>query len=259
MGLGMARAMARAGIDVIGFDIRLASEFGDFAERMVPDPEEFVADRHVVLSVVRDIAQTEALLFDEQAILMRAPALRYLVVCSTLSPRYLADLGARLPSDLTMIDAPMSGAQVAADEARLSFMLGGSQDDLNQLMPMFQTMGRHLHIMGGSGAGMTAKVLNNFVAASSVTATRQALDWAQDLGLDQSRLMALMHDSSGQTWFGSNFDLIEFANDGCDPGNSLGILKKDVDSCLDAVDPADHQGLPNAIRDAVASLRPRSQ
>ena len=257
MGLGMARAMARAGIDVTGFDIRAASEFGDFADRMVADAGAFASDRQVILSVVRDIAQTEALLFDDQAILGRAPELRYLVICSTLSPRYFAELAGRLPAGLALIDAPMSGAQVAADEARLSFMLGGAEADLDVLEPMFRAMGTKLHRMGASGAGMKAKVLNNFVAASSVTATRRVLDWAAELGLDEGRLMALMHDSSGQTWFGSNFDLIEFANAGCEPDNSLGILRKDVASCLDAIDPENHAGLPETILQAVADLKPR--
>ncbi len=257
MGLGMARAMVGAGIDVSGFDVRPAAEFGDFAAKMMPDAGDLAADRQVMLSVVRDVAQTEALLFDDQAVLRRAPDLQYLVICSTLSPRYIADLAPRLPEGLALIDAPMSGAQIAADEARLSFMLGGADADLDRLMPLFNAMGTNIHRMGGTGAGMTAKVLNNFVGASSVAATRQALSWANDLGLDEGRLLALMNDSSGQTWFGSNFDQIEFANDGYDPSNTVGILKKDVESCLDAVDPKDHPGLPLAIVNAVGALRPR--
>lgn len=259
MGLGMARAMTRDGLDVTGFDIRPVAEFGDFAARMVPDPVEFAADRDVILSVVRDIPQTEALLFEEQAILRNAPALQYLVVCSTVSPRYMSDLAGRLPTGLAVIDAPMSGAQVAADEARLSFMLGGRAPDLDRLEPMFRTMGPKIHRMGGSGAGMTAKVLNNFIAAISLVGVRQVLDWADTLGMDQDRLLALMHDSSGQTWFGSNFEAIEFSRDGYNPANTVGIVKKDVESCLDAVDPDTHPGLPRAVVDAIAALSPRSR
>ena len=258
MGLGMARAMARAGLEVTGFDIRPVHEFGDFALRMVADPGDFAADREVLLTVVRDIAQTEALLFDDQAVLGRAPALRYLVVCSTLSPRYVEALADRLLPGLALVDAPMSGAQVSADEAQLSFMLGGAAADLDVLEPMFRTMGSKIHRMGPTGAGMTAKVLNNFVAGAEVAAVRRVLDWADDLGLDRDRLMALMHDSSGQTWFGSNFEAIEFSRDGYDPDNTIGILKKDLESCLDAVDPDQHAGLPEAIIDAIAALRPLS-
>ena len=258
MGFGMARAMDRAGLDVTGFDVRPASDFGEFANRMAADPASFAADREVILTVVRDIVQTEALLFETQAILSKAPHLKYLVICSTLSPRYLAELAQRLPDGLILIDAPMSGAQIAADEARLSFMLGGPTEALDRLEPMFMTMGQNIHRMGGSGAGMTAKVLNNFVAGAATVAVRQALDWADDLGLEQDRLLALMHDSSGQTWFGSNFEKIEFARHGYDAENTIGIFRKDIESCLDAVDPDTHAGLPLSIVEAFSALKPRT-
>lgn len=255
MGLGMARAMARAGMDVTGFDIRPADAFGAFANRMICDPGSFASDREVIFTVVRDITQTEALLFDHQAILGKARRLRYLVVSSTLSPRYLATLAERMPEGVTLIDGPMSGAQIAADEARLSFMLGGADEDLDQLQPAFEAMGTRIHRMGPAGAGMTAKVLNNFVAGTAMAGVRQTLDWAQDLGVDQARLLALMHDSSGQTWFGSNFDKIEFARQGYDPENTVGILKKDLESCLDAIDPDTHAGFPEAVVAAIAGLQ----
>ncbi|MEM1299678.1 MAG: NAD(P)-dependent oxidoreductase, partial [Pseudomonadota bacterium] len=256
MGFGMARAMARSGLDVTGFDVRPIEEFGEFANRMAADPGSFAGDREVIITVVRDIAQTEALLFDEQAILGKSPRLRYLVVSSTLSPRYFASLAERMPEGVIVIDAPMSGAQVAADEGRLSFMLGGEEADLDLLQPAFEAMGTKIHRVGPAGAGMTAKVLNNFVAGSAMAGVRQALDWAGDLGVDRERLLALMHDSSGQTWFGSNFDQIEFARNGYDVENTVGILKKDLESCLDAVDPETHSGFPEALVAAIGRLKP---
>ena len=258
MGFGMARSMARAGLDVSGFDIRPAEDFGEFANRMAADPASFAADRYAIFSVVRDIAQTEALLFDDQGILAKAPRLKYLLISSTVSPRYFADLAQRMPAGVTLIDAPMSGAQIAADEGRLSFMLGGPDAALDELEPVIRAMGPAVHRMGPTGAGMTAKVLNNFVAGSAMAGVRQVLEWAGDLGVDRDRLLALMHDSSGQTWFGTNFDKIEFARAGYDPENTVGILKKDLDSCLDAIDPEAHAGFPEAVVAAIAGLKPVS-
>jgi 3-hydroxyisobutyrate dehydrogenase-like beta-hydroxyacid dehydrogenase len=253
MGLPMARALARAGVEVWGFDVRPAAQFGAFAPRMIADPADFARRCPVVISVVRDEAQTEALLFSGQAILSHG-ATRTLVVSSTLSPRWLARLSARAPG-VSLVDAPMSGAQVAAREARLSFMLGGEDAALDRLAPLFEAMGRVSHRMGAFGAGMTAKALNNFVAACSTVATRRSLAWADALGVDRGKLLALMHDSSGQTWFGSQFDAIEFARDGWAPDNSIGLLVKDVSAALDAAGEAP-DGFAAALLAALRALPP---
>jgi len=256
MGLPMARALQRGGVDVYGFDVRPAAAFGDFADRMIADPREFARRCRVVFTVVRDQRQTDDLLFDAQALLAGPNGISTLVVSSTLSPRYLHALRERVPANIDMVDAPMSGAAVAAEEARLSFMLGGEPECLDALQPLLDRMGTRFHRMGELGAGMTAKVLNNFVAATSVAAVRQVLDWTDDLGVDREKLLALMHDSSGQTWFGSNFDKIEFARDGYDPDNTIGILKKDVESALDAVGASPEEGLQAAVIACIAALKP---
>lgn len=111
--------------------------------------------------------------------------------------------------------------------------------------------------MGGFGAGMAAKVLNNLLAASSTVFTRLALDWADDLGIEKTRLLNLIHTSSDQTWFGSNFDDIEFARDGFDQENTIGILRKDVQAAIDgAPDNADIK-LPLTLITAIEKLIPR--
>ncbi|MEP3275419.1 MAG: NAD(P)-binding domain-containing protein [Stappiaceae bacterium] len=256
MGLPMAQSLHRGGHDVVGFDIRPASEFETFAQHMIFDPHVFSQKCTTVFSVVRDKQQTEELLFERQAILRGQHTVRTLVICSTLSPRYLEELRGRISPDVSLIDAPMSGAAIAAQEARLSFMLGGDTEVLDRLQPFFDTMGTRFHRMGAFGAGMTGKVLNNFSAAASVIATRQVLAWADQLNVDRGRLLALMNDSSGQTWFGSNFGQIEFAQDGFSTNNTIGILKKDVESVLDAVGATPDQSLPAALIDALAKLKP---
>lgn len=251
MGLPMLRALRAAGIDARGLDI---VDVGDAA--VTTDASAFAGGLRTLVTVVRDAQETDRLLFGDQALLTRATALDTLVISSTLSPRYIADLAPRLPPQVTLIDAPMSGAQVAAREARLSFMFGGPEAAIARLLPLFEAMGTSFHHMGGTGAGMAAKVLNNLVAAASTAATRTALDWAGPLGLDGKKLRALMHASSGQTWFGSAFDDIEFARHGWAEDNTIGILVKDVACALDAAPDGADPSLAEAIAQAIASLKP---
>jgi putative dehydrogenase len=256
MGAPMARNLVRAGFDVAGLDVLPAASFGDLAPRMT-DAAQFAAGRRIVLSVVRDVAQTEQLLFDDQALVTRRPsAIDTLLICSTLSPRYVRDLRRRIPEAITLIDAPMSGASVSAEEARLSFMLGGAEAELDRLQPLFDAMGDKFHRMGPYGAGMTAKVLNNFCAATSTAGTRAVLGWAAKLGVPEDRMLAVLHDSSGQNWLASNFNRIEFARHGYAPDNSLGILAKDLESLLDALPEEEAEGLARSLIAYVRGLKP---
>jgi len=210
----------------------------------------FAHDLISLFTVVRDEAQTNALLFDEQSVLDHANALEYLVICSTLSPKFIQEVRERVPSHIHVIDAPMSGASVAAREARLSFMIGGDPQVIDDLMLHFAAMGNSFHLMGELGTGMTAKVLNNLVAAASTVATRTALSWGAENGISQNDLLEVMHKSSGQTWFGSNFEDIEFSKDGFDDDNTIGILAKDVASAFTAAP----DGAPSKFTDTLIEM-----
>lgn len=147
----------------------------------------------------------------------------------------------------------MSGAQIKAEAGNLTFMTGGPAA---QIAPLLRAMGTHTHHMGDFGAGMTAKVLNNLLAASHTAMTRLVLDWADAEGVDESKLLALINTASGQNWLASGFEDIEFARDGYSTDNSIGILVKDVASALD-IAPDDNTALPRAVQSAIRALQPR--
>ncbi|TCK99450.1 3-hydroxyisobutyrate dehydrogenase [Shimia isoporae] len=257
MGGPMLSALRAAGFDALGFDVRAYENFGDLRPHLVALPA-FRAHLKTLVTVVRDIAQTDDVLFGAQNLVETAPDLRTVIVSSTLSPRYVADLRARIPEHITLIDAPMSGAAIAAEEARLSFMLGGTASELDRHQPLFDAMGAHFHRMGAYGAGMQAKVLNNLLAASNTAMTRMVLDWADHSGIDETALLNLIHTSSGQNWFASGFETIEFTRDGWEPDNTIGILTKDVASALDAAPIGADTTLPETIQAAIRALKPRA-
>jgi len=257
MGAPMLGALLRAGCDARGLDVRPVSEFGALSGHVTTDVAQFGAGLKTAITVVRDIAQTDALLFGPDGLLTHAPGLQTLIISSTLSPRYVLALRDRVPAAITLIDAPMSGAEVKAKSASLSFMTGGDDAALKRCAPLFEAMGAHTHRMGAFGAGMQAKVLNNLLAASNTVMTRLVLDWADEAGLDEAALLALIHTSSGQNWLASGFDEIEFARKGFTSENTLGILKKDVESALDAAPKAADTTLPMLLAQMVGRLKPR--
>ncbi len=256
MGGPMLAALVDAGFAASGYDIA-APRMLDNGLPITDRPEALPRDQSILLSVVRDSDQTDDVLFGSGSLVTRATQLETLIVCSTLSPRYVLGLRDRVPAHIRIVDAPMSGAQIAAQERRLSFMLGGADADIDALQPLFEAMGRHLHRMGPFGAGMQAKVLNNLLAASSTAMTRLVLDWADQAGLDEGRLLDLIATSSGQNWLASGFDEIEFARDGWAEDNTIGILTKDVAAALDAAPDGADTSLPRTVQSAIRALAPR--
>ena len=211
-----------------------------------------------LMTVVRDAAETDDVLFGTQN-LISCKTLKTIIVSSTLSPTYTKALRDRVPDHITLIDAPMSGAQVKAQSGQLSFMIGGDPSSIADQMPLFRAMGQDFHIMGGFGSGMAAKVLNNLLAASHTAMTRTVLDWADAAGIDEGKLLGLIHTSSGQNWLASGFNDIEFARDGCGDDNSIGILVKDVSAGLDMAPSGANTDLPTAVQAVLKRLEPRSK
>lgn len=236
MGLPMAEVLFDAGIQTYGHDVRPIAEFGRFAPRMLADAGAFAARCDVVISVVRDVQQTLDLCFGEQGVFTREDRPLTLVVSSTLSPRFIIELRAQLDDAVELVDAPMSGAPIAARERRLSFMLGGDPTVLGRLMPLFDVMGQRIFTLGPLGQGMTAKVLNNYVAGTSVVAVRRAYARAQALGMDVEALRDVMSASSGSTWFGDKFHDIDWSFEGYATGNTVAIVEKDIRASLDAIE-----------------------
>lgn len=259
MGLPMAQNLAKAGFDVCGFDIRPAHEFGDFSSQMVVDSQDFSQSCSAVISVVRDWQQTLDLCFEDQALFSTPNYPKRLIISSTLSPRVILELRKLLPADVDLIDAPMSGASFSAEAASLTFMVGGDTDSVAQTLPLFEAMGDKIHHLGDLSTGMTCKVLNNLLAATSVVAVRRVLKDADRLGLSPAKFLEVSSQSSGGNWFGTNFDQIPWATEGYASENTIGILEKDVTCMLDAV--ADHPdlvdgGFEKTILDGLRALKP---
>jgi 3-hydroxyisobutyrate dehydrogenase-like beta-hydroxyacid dehydrogenase len=253
MGRPMLGALRSMGLRAKGFDVvDLDSDW------ITTDAKRFSADLSTLITVVRDIEQTEDVLFNVQNFINSTPKLDRVIICSTLSPRYVRALRPRIPDQITLIDAPMSGAQIAAERAELSFMLGGETADLDDAQMLFASMGKHFHRMGSFGSGMQAKVLNNMLAASHTAMTRMILDWADDAGLDERSLLDLIHTSSGQNWLASGFNDIEFARDGYAEDNTIGILVKDVASAMDGAPANADLTAALTIQKMILDLKPRT-
>ena len=233
MGLPMLNAMLSKNIDAKGYDIEKKKSLLSLGKDFVSSKKKFLDDRNIIISVVRDASDTAELcqgnngLFEQQSS-------KVLIIASTLSPKFVMDLKSKAPKNITIIDAPMSGATIAAHEARLTFMVGCEKVFFNYIEPLLGVMGARINHIGNYGSGMMVKVLNNFIAASSVVSVRHVLHQAQKFELDIDALFKTIDTSSGQTWFGTNRADIEWFKENFKNDNTMGILKKDVEAYVDS-------------------------
>ena len=233
MGLPMLNAMLTKNIDARGYDIERKTTLLSLGKNFVSSKKKFFDDRNIIISVVRDASDTAELCQGNNGLFEQRSS-KVLIIASTLSPKFVMNLKSKAPKNITIIDAPMSGATIAANEARLTFMVGCEKVFFNYIEPLLGLMGTRINRIGNYGSGMMVKVLNNFIAASSVVSVRHVLHQAQKFELDIDALFKTIDTSSGQTWFGTNRADIEWFKENFDNDNTMGILKKDVEAYVDS-------------------------
>ena len=233
MGLPMLNSMLLKNIDAKGYDIERKTSLLGLGKDFVSSKKKFIDDRNIIISVVRDASDTLELCQGNNG-LFEQRSYKLLIIASTLSPKFIMDLKRKAPKNITIIDAPMSGATIAANEATLTFMVGCEKVLFNYIEPLLGLMGTRINHIGNFGSGMMVKVLNNFIAASSVVSVRHVLHQAQKFELDIDALFKTIDTSSGQTWFGTNREDIEWFKENFENDNTMGILTKDVLAYVDA-------------------------
>jgi 3-hydroxyisobutyrate dehydrogenase len=129
------------------------------------------------------------------------------------------------------VDAPVSGGDVGAREARLSIMIGGETEAVQALQPCWERMGRTVVHQGGPGAGQHAKMVNQTLIASNMVGVCEALLYAQRAGLDLETVLESVASGAAGSWSLSNLGPRIIANDFA-PGFFVEHFVKDMGIAL---------------------------
>jgi len=104
---------------------------------------------------------------------------------STIAPAAARGIAARLAEHgMQFLDAPVSGGEVGAINAALSFMVGGEAAAFEKAKPFYELMGKSMTLVGGSGAGQVTKACNQTVVAMTMLAVAEAMTFARKSGVD---------------------------------------------------------------------------
>ena len=257
MGLPMLEVLLKNNINAFGYDIISKESFSSLENNFISSKKDFFQKVDVIFSVVRDINQTKELCEGKNG-LFQLNSPQTLIISSTLSPAFLNDFFQNAPENITMIEAPMSGAPMKAKDATLTFMVGAEKNQYENILPILNILGEKIHHIGKFGSGMSVKVLNNFVASCSVVAVRHVLSEAKYLNISSEQLLEILNCSSGKTWFSENLENIDWAKESYTKENTIGILEKDVNSFLDGLENSESEtslALLNFQKSLLNSLR----
>ena len=149
--------------------------------------------------MVPDTPDVDAVLFGKDGVAEGIKRGSIVVDMSSISPVATKNFARRLEAmGVKMLDAPVSGGQVGAENATLSIMVGGPEDVFGTVLPYFQLMGKNIVRIGGNGDGQTCKVANQIVVALTIEAVGEALLFASKAGADPARVRsALMGGFAG--------------------------------------------------------------
>ena len=203
MGEPMAANLVKAGFDVIGFDLieeakKKAEQNGiQIAEDAVSASENVDA----LISMLPASEHVESLYLGEEGLLSKLDKTVLIIDCSTIAPDSAIKVANQAKDlDLSMIDAPVSGGVVGAQESTLTFIVGGAKNNVERARPLLEKMGSNIFHAGSNGAGQVAKVCNNMLLAIHMCGTAEAIALGVKNGLDASVLSEIMRKSSGGNW-----------------------------------------------------------
>ncbi|MFC5985728.1 NAD(P)-dependent oxidoreductase [Marinicrinis lubricantis] len=168
-------------------------------------PGKLAEQSDIVITMVGFPQDVESLYLDSDGILAHAKPGSIVIDMTTSSPQLAQTIFEHAEQkQIYALDAPVSGGDVGAREARLSIMVGGERNVFEAALPIFQKMGRNIVYQGKAGAGQYTKLSNQIAVASTMIAVAEALVFAEKAGLDPFEVLRSIESGAAGSWTMSN-------------------------------------------------------
>jgi 3-hydroxyisobutyrate dehydrogenase-like beta-hydroxyacid dehydrogenase len=258
MGSRMAANLQREGFAVTAWT-RTPGKAQAWAEehegaRAAATPAEAAAGADIVVSMVVDGAQVDAVLLGENGAVAGAPEQTLFIDMSTIAPADARRIGAALAQrGHAFLDAPVTGSSPKAQSGTLTIMAGGDAAAFARARPAFAAMGETIVHVGELGHGQTIKLINNAVSAANAATLAQALVMGAGTGVDLDALIEILGAGSASSTMVA-LKAEPMRQHAYDTLFKTDHMLKDVRLCLEEAQAA---GVPfpaaNAARDALVA------
>jgi len=190
MGRPMAGHLQAAGHRLFLHDVvPIAPELVAAGGVVCKSGKEIAEKADIVIVMVPDTPHVEAVLFGANGVAEGISKGKIVVDMSSISPIATKDFARRIEAlGCFYVDAPVSGGEVGAKAATLTFMVGAREEIFARVKPLFELMGKTITLIGGNGDGQTAKVANQIIVALNIEAVAEALLFASKAGADPAKV-----------------------------------------------------------------------
>lgn len=229
MGLPMSRNVLKGGYRVYGYDVNplRMEEFKGFGGIACRSIGELVKECSYIHIVVLDDKQVKDVMLGGNGVVRNAVKPLYVAIHSTILPSTCMEVaGEALQFGVKVVDAPISGGPMGAEEGTLTFMVGGDMEAFEKLRPILELMGKTIFYLGTLGSGLKVKLLNNLILYCNNVIAAEAIEIAEKMGISKSDFLKVVNASSGCSWVTQrweSFNLLKWIN--TQPGFAELVLK----------------------------------
>nr|WP_139169745.1 L-threonate dehydrogenase [Chitinasiproducens palmae] len=236
MGYGVAQSLLRAGFDVHACDLRadVLERFAKEGGRPAPDPAALAAVCKVVITLVVNADQTDAVLFGDRGAVPALAPDSLVIACATVAPAYASSLGARLAErGIHLLDAPVSGGAARAASGEMTMMTSGPAAAYALAEDVLAAMAGKVYRLGAEhGAGSKVKIINQLLAGVHIAASAEAMALGLREGVDPAALYEVITHSAGNSWMFEN-RVPHILKGDYTPLSAVDIFVKDLGLVLD--------------------------
>ncbi len=236
MGAPMALNVLRAGYPLTVWNRTpekanpLIAEGAEWAD----SPADVARRSEVIITIVSDTPDVEEVILGSQGVIHGAKPGSVVIDMSTISPHATMRIARALAEKgVEMLDAPVSGGDIGAQEGTLSIMVGGKKEVFERCLPIFMTMGRRITHVGPNGAGQFTKLVNQIIVVGNTLAMAEGLVFAAKAGLDLEKVLEAVSAGAAGSWMLSNRGP-QIIRDDFRPGFTVRLQQKDVRLVLEA-------------------------
>lgn len=230
MGAAMAGHLRRAGYPLF-IHSRTKAKARELLDRgavWCDSPAEVAARCRLVLTMVTDTPDVEAVLLGPGGAAERLEAGSRVVDLSTISPAATVRMADRLAArGITLLDAPVTGGEAGAREATLTIMVGGPKEAFEHVRPVLEHLGKRIVHVGPSGSGQMLKACNQILCAVNMIGVCEALLLARRAGLDQNLALDTLAGGAGGSWAWTNLGRRIIDGD-LKPAFMIKLMQKDL-------------------------------